>query len=72
VTNHVLQKLPKFQEYIEKEGLTAEQIFNADKTALYFKMLPDTTFAQMYKPKLASNRLKIGKPFCLLVIGLGV
>jgi 5'-deoxynucleotidase YfbR-like HD superfamily hydrolase len=38
--------LPKFQEYIEIEGLTAEQILTADKTALYYKMLPDTTFAQ--------------------------
>jgi hypothetical protein len=26
--------LPKFQECFEKEGLTAEQIFNADETAL--------------------------------------
>ena len=38
--------LPKFQELVETEGYCAEQIFNADETALFFKMLPDKTLAE--------------------------
>ena len=33
--------LPNFQELVETEGYCAEQIFNADETALYYKMLPE-------------------------------
>jgi hypothetical protein len=35
-----------FQEFVEREGFSSEQIFNADETALYFKMLPDKTLAE--------------------------
>jgi hypothetical protein len=38
--------LPKLQEMVEREGLSAEQLFNADETALYFRMMPQKTLAQ--------------------------
>uniref|UniRef100_H3AZH0 HTH CENPB-type domain-containing protein n=1 Tax=Latimeria chalumnae TaxID=7897 RepID=H3AZH0_LATCH len=35
----------EFKAYLEEEGFTEEQVYNADESGLYFKMLPDTTLA---------------------------
>uniref|UniRef100_H3AJ53 HTH CENPB-type domain-containing protein n=1 Tax=Latimeria chalumnae TaxID=7897 RepID=H3AJ53_LATCH len=35
----------KLKAYLEEEGFTEEQVYNADESGLYFKMLPDTTHA---------------------------
>lgn len=37
--------IPQFQDFIEKEGLKPEQIYNADETGLYWKCLPRKTLA---------------------------
>nr|XP_006008485.1 PREDICTED: jerky protein homolog-like [Latimeria chalumnae] len=35
----------ELKAYLEEEGFTEEQVYNADESSLYFKMLPDTTLA---------------------------
>ncbi|XP_006011116.1 jerky protein homolog-like [Latimeria chalumnae] len=35
----------EFKAYLEEEGFTEEQVYNADESGLYFKMLPHTTLA---------------------------
>ena len=37
--------LPKFQALVEEEGYSPHQIYNADETALFYKMLPDHSLA---------------------------
>lgn len=34
----------EISEFVQKEGHTADQIFNADETALYWKKLPSRTY----------------------------
>ena len=38
--------LPRIQELIEEEQLGPHQIYNADETGLYYRMLPSSTLAQ--------------------------
>lgn len=40
----------EFQQYVEEQGYHKEQIYNADETALFFKMLPDRTLATKDDP----------------------
>ncbi|XP_064414835.1 jerky protein homolog-like [Latimeria chalumnae] len=35
----------ELKAYLEEEGFTEEQVYNADESGLYFTMLPDTTLA---------------------------
>ena len=51
------ESLPKFQELIVTEGYCTDQIFNADETALFYKMLPDKTLAEK-DDKLAKKGFK--------------
>lgn len=37
--------LPKLQEIVEENDLSPEQVYNADETGLYHRMLPDRTLA---------------------------
>ena len=37
--------LPQFKEIMDREGYTEDQVFNADETALYWRIMPDTTLA---------------------------
>ena len=37
--------IPTLRNYLDEHNLTGEQIYNADETGLYFKMLPDKTLA---------------------------
>lgn len=37
--------IPKLQEMVEESDLSPEQVYNADETGLYYKMLPDRTLA---------------------------
>jgi hypothetical protein len=44
-----------FQEFIEENNYTLNQIFNCDETGLYYKMLPEKTLASSFE-KSASGR----------------
>ena len=52
-------------EYMEAESLTPEQMYNADESGLYWKMLPDETLAvttdahKTLGHKQAKNRLTL-------------
>ena len=56
---------PVLKKIIEEGGYTAEQIYNADETGLYYKMLPDRTLATRSDNtktlgfKQAKNRLTV-------------
>ena len=39
----------KLQEVMEKDGLTLEQLYNCDETGLYYRMLPEKTFASRFE-----------------------
>ena len=34
---------------MEKDGLTLEQLYNCDETGLYYRMLPEKTFASRFE-----------------------
>lgn len=43
--NSVGELKTKFQELIEKEGITGDQIYNCDETGLNYRMLPNKSLA---------------------------
>lgn len=54
----------KFQEMIERNGLTRDQVYNADETGLNYKALPTKTlasYAEKYAPgfKMQKQRITI-------------
>jgi len=42
--------LPRLQALVEEEGLTPDQVFNADETGLSYRMTPDRSLAQQSDP----------------------
>jgi len=72
----------KFLDFVKKENLTADQIYNADETGLFYRMLPSKTLASKIEKdakgyKKSKDRLTImtcsnasGKhKFPLLLVG---
>ena len=49
--------IASFKEYVQERSLSLDQVFNADETGLYFRLLPDKTLAGAFE-KSASNRKK--------------
>lgn len=45
-----------FKEKIQEMGLTEEQIYNADETALYYRLLPDSTYVAASEKEAAGYK----------------
>lgn len=49
--------VPSFQKFVREKKYSMDQIFNADETGLYFRLLPDQTLAASFE-KSADGRKK--------------
>lgn len=45
-----------FKEKIQEMGLTEEQIYNADETSLYYRLLPDITYVAASEEEAAGYK----------------